>query len=207
MTTLTQLILNPRNRNVARDLANAQDMHRTVMSMLPGDLGDSPRAITSTLYRVEQKSAQTMLLIQSENAPNVAALPEGYANSNACTTLDGLISRLHQNDLVRYSIMINPSKRDNATRRTVPLTGYDDVHAWWKRKALTHGLSIDGHPTSISPVPAISGARNGTRIRHQAARIEGTATVADLPELTVALTAGVGRGKAYGLGLLTALPA
>jgi CRISPR system Cascade subunit CasE len=206
MTTLTQLILNRRNRNVARDLANAQDMHRTVMSLLPGDLGGSPRALTNTLFRVEQKPTQTRLLIQSESILNVASLSDGYLNSHASTTLDGLLARLQPEDTIRYSILVNPSKRDNATRETVPLSGYDTVYAWWTRKALAHGLNISGHPTSINPLPAISGTRNGTRIRHQAARIEGTATVADLQALTAALTMGIGRGKSHGLGLLTVLP-
>ena len=207
MTTLTQLTLNPRNRTVARDLANAQDMHRTVMSLLPDGLGDSPRAVTGTLFRVEHQPAHTRLLVQSENALNVTALPDGYLTGHASTSLNGLLTRLNQGDTIRYSIQVNPTKRDNTTRETVPLSGYDIVHAWWARKAFTAGIDIDGQPTSINPLPAISGTRNGTRIRHQAARIDGTATITDLPAFIAALTVGVGRGKAHGLGLLTALPA
>ena len=51
MPTLAQISLNMRNTRVHRDLSNAHAMHQRVMSLLPDDLGPTPRQDTGTLYR------------------------------------------------------------------------------------------------------------------------------------------------------------
>jgi hypothetical protein len=48
---LSRLILNPRSRAVQRDLASPYDLHRTVMSGFPEDLGKHEDRV---LYRLDQ---------------------------------------------------------------------------------------------------------------------------------------------------------
>lgn len=210
MTTLTQLVLNPRNPAVARDLDDMQAMHRRVMSLLPDNLGDAPRAQTDTLFRLEQNRGEIRLLVQSGAPVSPTSLPHRYSTHHASTSLDGLLARVTIVEIIRYSIITNPSKRahDGESKgKNVAILGYDDIHAWWVRKATIAGVDVANHPINIDTVNGYNGSRQGQRVHHHAVRIEGFATVIDAEALVGALTTGIGRGKAHGLGLLTVISA
>ncbi|MEV4409803.1 type I-E CRISPR-associated protein Cas6/Cse3/CasE [Actinoplanes sp. NPDC049598] len=209
-------MLNTRQRDVHRDLDNANKMHQRVMSLLPDDLGDSARAQTNTLYRLESTHAGARLLVQtSSNMITFDRLPDAYAISTATVDLTPLLNRLTTSIPIRYAITTNPIKTVGGRKETglrgkrVPLTDLDDIYTWWQRRAAEAGLDILNHPTAIDIEHSITGGRGNSAaagIRHHAVTIEGTATITD-PELTrQAIVTGIGRGKPYGLGLLTAVP-
>src|SRR5690606_2198923 len=50
---LARIRLNPHSRAVQRDLRNATDMHRTLMRLVPDQLGSSPRQAAGLLYRLD----------------------------------------------------------------------------------------------------------------------------------------------------------
>jgi CRISPR system Cascade subunit CasE len=216
MPTLIQLVLNTRQRDVHRDLDDANRMHQRVMSLLPDNLGDAARAATNTLYRLETTHAGARLLVQtSADTITFDRLPDGYIVSTGTVELTPLLNRLTAGMLIRYSITTNPIKNVGGRKETgqrgkrVPLTDLDDIRTWWHNQAARAGLDITGHPTIIDVVRSITGAREGgpsARIRHHAATIEGTAAITDASLARDAILAGVGRGKPYGLGLLTAVP-
>ncbi|MGW7261694.1 type I-E CRISPR-associated protein Cas6/Cse3/CasE [Streptomyces sp. NPDC054834] len=66
---LTQLRLNTRNRAALTDLGDANAMHRTLMRLLPDDLGETPRAQSRLLYRVEETDTGITVLVQTGTRP------------------------------------------------------------------------------------------------------------------------------------------
>src|SRR5690606_3048584 len=62
---LARIRLNPHSRDVQRDLRDATQMHRTVMRMVPDNLGDAPRQQTGLLYRLEETDTSSTLLVQA----------------------------------------------------------------------------------------------------------------------------------------------
>ena len=210
MATLSQIKINARSRDVQRDLADSHGMHRRVMSLLP-DRAETPslRAHTATLHRLDRfPDGSIHLLVQSGlDDLRLDTLPAGYAVEAPRTlNLDAFHARLHPGLTVRYAIAANPTRSivqpGGQRGKRVPLAGYDAVRRWWDRKATEAGLTLIGGPR-IDPAPQPSGTRGAHRVVHRAQRIEGSATVADVAALKRALTEGIGRGKAYGLGLLT----
>ncbi|ANS62344.1 hypothetical protein SLINC_0120 [Streptomyces lincolnensis] len=88
----------------------------------------------------------------------------------------------------------------------IPLTG---AHAdeWWIRQADTVGLkplTLNSHPLDAARTP-MSGSPQ--RIHHARTRFDGSATITDSDLLRQKITDGIGRGKAYGCGLLSIAPA
>lgn len=77
---LSRLILNPRSREVRRDLADCQAMHRRVMAAFPDGLPEGEaRASLGVLYRCDQgRDGRLVLLVQSRVAPEWSGLAEGY---------------------------------------------------------------------------------------------------------------------------------
>lgn len=211
MASLTQIKVNPRSRHAQRDLGDSHGMHQRVMRLLPDGAGvEDLRARTSTLHRLDRfPDGSIHLLVQSGlDTLAVDTLPEGYAITAPRTiSLDPFHASLSVGERVRYAITVNPTKsistpERGARSKRITLTGYDDVHQWWARKAEAAGVELVGLPR-IDPAIQPTGTRQGQSVRHRAFRIEGVARVGQPDLLRAALVSGIGRGRAYGLGLMT----
>ncbi|MFJ4713567.1 type I-E CRISPR-associated protein Cas6/Cse3/CasE [Streptomyces sp. NPDC088785] len=207
---IARIRLNPHSRDVQRDLRDATQMHRTVMRLVPDDLGDAPRQKTGMLYRLEESDTSSTLLVQAASL-DPARLPRGYGNAEV-KSLAPMFTALRKGLGVRYRIDVNPCKRERLPLqqkgqrgRVIPLAG-PDADQWWTRRAAEAGLDLHVlTPTSLEPVR--SRGPNASQMRHTLLRYDGTATVTDPDALCEAVTNGIGRGKPYGAGLLTLAPA
>ncbi|MFJ1913231.1 type I-E CRISPR-associated protein Cas6/Cse3/CasE [Streptomyces sp. NPDC088147] len=208
---LTRLVLDPRNREVARDLASAVSLHRRIMSLFPDNVGSQARHDLGVLFRVEDGPAGSHLLIQSGHEPDIKRLPDGYGQAWT-KPLTPMLDFLSPGLPLRYRIAANPIRKPGKTTRElyglkpiVPLSG-DAARQWWLRQAQQSGLHI--HAAHASPLSPVGGQRaRGQRIHHARCLFEGTATVADPDLLRRRVAEGIGRGKSYGCGLLSLAPA
>ncbi|KAA8723228.1 type I-E CRISPR-associated protein Cas6/Cse3/CasE [Corynebacterium phocae] len=103
---------------------------------------------------------------------------------------------------VRWAIIANPVKslpRPGAKRGKLAPLDPQSYGAWIERK-----LSPALNPKFIRAehLPPAIGRKPGGRTTHHRAMLTGTATVKNQAQLEHLLTTGVGRGKAYGCGLL-----
>ncbi|GAA1989719.1 type I-E CRISPR-associated protein Cas6/Cse3/CasE [Nocardiopsis rhodophaea] len=192
---------------------SASAMHRRVMAMFPDHLGDQPRQAAGVLYRVEPEKQGARLLVQSRIAPNLSGLPHARTLS-----LLPLLEQLTPGAIVHYRIAANPTKAvrtpDSPKRRgkRTALHGAE-AETWWRTKAEQIGLlpgSVTARPHDLASDPA---ARNGTRnqdrdkrIVNHGIRFDGVAKVEDPKRLLPAVVEGIGRGRSYGLGLLSLAP-
>ncbi|MEU6402597.1 type I-E CRISPR-associated protein Cas6/Cse3/CasE [Streptomyces sp. NPDC046985] len=214
---LTRIVPDPRCTETRRDLAGttAGNLHRRLMSLFPDQAGPDPRARFGVLFRLEDTPAGPHLLLQSTHQPDLARLPADYG-SILSRPLDDLLDALKPGLTIRYRCAASPVRKPGATTRAlydlpavVPLTGAL-ADEWWTRQAdgaglrpLTlHSLPLDA---ARSTCPNASGTTAG--IRHARVRFDGTATITDTDLLRRKITDGIGRGKAYGCGLLSIAPA
>ncbi|GAA4764812.1 type I-E CRISPR-associated protein Cas6/Cse3/CasE [Streptomyces sanyensis] len=208
---IARIRLNPHSRAVQRDLRDATEMHRTLMRMIPDNLGDTPRHDTGFLFRIDEDDETSTVLVQATVPLDHAGLPTGYGDVRI-KQLKPMFAALRPGLGVRYRIALNPAKRErlpleqkNRRGRIVPLTGAE-ADQWWARRAREAGL----HLTSVIPTPlrpVRPHGRNAPPVRHSLIRYDGTATITDPVALTQALLQGIGRGKPYGAGLLSLAPA
>ncbi|MFD5786725.1 type I-E CRISPR-associated protein Cas6/Cse3/CasE [Streptomyces sp. NPDC127037] len=207
---IARIRLNPHSRDVQRDLRDATEMHRTVMRMVPDDLGESPRNQVGLLYRLDETDTTSTLLVQA-NHLDPAQLPSGYGQADI-KSLTPMFTALRKGLAVRYRITLNPAKRERLSLeakgkrgRIVPLSGAD-ADQWWLRRAADAGLQIHVlNPTNMPPIRPRRQNLDG--MRHSLIRYDGTATVTDPDALHEAVRTGIGRGKPYGAGLLSLAPA
>lgn len=74
---------------------------------------------------------------------------------------------------------------------------------WWKAKAEAAGLIL--RTLISSSMPDIRGVGEDA-VQHAATRCDGVAVIKDAELVRAAVRAGIGRGKAYGCGLLSLAP-
>jgi len=212
---LTRIVPDPRSPEARRDLTGAIGMHRRIMSLFPSDAGPDPRARFGILFRTEDAPTGPHLLIQSTHEPDTTLLPHGYGTT-LTRPLDALIDAIRPGLTIRYRCAASPVRKPGATTRAlynlppvVPLTGAA-ADEWWLRQADQSGLKPLTHHSR--PLDAVRGERrpNDTppqRIRHARTQFDGTAAIIDTDQLRTAVLNGIGRGKAYGCGLLSIAPA
>ncbi|MFI6476303.1 type I-E CRISPR-associated protein Cas6/Cse3/CasE [Nonomuraea sp. NPDC050663] len=192
---LIRILPNTRRRDVQKDLADADLLHKRMMLLAPDELGEQARHRAGILFRVEDGRAGLQLLVQTGVPPRLDRLPDGYGEA-AVRDLTGLLAGLNAGDLVRYRIDANPTKRNNQSRRIEGLRG-GAADTWWAGRAAGHGLAV---LTSTSQQQQDIRAKGG---RHAVVRFDGLASVTD-PKLVVeAVVGGIGRAKSYGCGMLS----
>jgi CRISPR system Cascade subunit CasE len=209
--SLARIQLNTRSRDVQRDLRDATQMHKTLMRLVPDHLGDAPRRSAGLLFRVEETDHGVTLLVQATTPLDATGMPAGYGHTEI-KDLTPMFRALRKGLAVRYRIVVNPVKRErlplelkDQRGKVIPLSGVD-ADQWWARRATEAGLHLNTlHATPLDP--ARPRGENAPAMRHSLIRYDGTATTTDPDALTVALRAGIGRGKSYGAGLLSLAPA
>jgi CRISPR system Cascade subunit CasE len=203
---LTRIVPEPCNQAVRRDLRDAEALHKRVMSLVPDGLGEQARAKAGVLYRYDETVAVgPHLLIQTGLPIDASRLPDKYG-SLAVRDLSPLLEVLKPDIGVRYRIVANTSKRLGRTSeragKLLALRG-DEADQWWQVRAEANGLILR---TLISTsLPDIRG-KGPAGVRHAAARFDGIAVVKDPELVRQAVLQGIGRGKAYGCGLLSLAP-
>lgn len=212
---LTRIVPDTRSQDARRDLAGAIGMHRRIMSLYPFDAGPDPRARFGVLFRTEDTPTGPHLLIQSTHEPDTTRLPDGYGTT-LTRPLDALIDAIRPGLTIRYRCVASPVRKPGATTRAlynlppvVPLTGAA-ADEWWLRQADQSGIKPLTHHSQ--PLDTMRGERHPDgaapqRIRHARTQFDGTAAIIDTDLLKATVLNGIGRGKAYGCGLLSIAPA
>lgn len=213
---LTQMKLNPSRTGTRRALASDQVMHAMVLSSFP-HLTEQDRV----LWRLDMPSRHELLLyVVSAARPDMTGLVEqnGWPLEETWRTASyaPLLDRLETGRVWRFRLTANPtvtkSRGEGVRGKVVPCRQGPEQASWLSERAERLGVSFGEEET-----PSFAVTTRGTSefSRHDAstgrrgqvqlskATYEGVLEVRDPERLRNALVAGIGRGKAYGCGLLT----
>ncbi len=158
---LSRLILNPRSRHVRRDLADCQELHRTVLSVFPQAPDGTPaREHFGVLHRLDAdpRTGATVLFVQSRVPPAWERLPAGYLlpgngriDSLSCKNVGERYAAIHAGRRLRFRLRANATEKqgtalkserlagDRRNGRRIPLAEHE-LLAWLIRKGTAGGF-------------------------------------------------------------------
>ena len=191
-----------------RALASPHIFHGTVERCFPG-------ARRRNLWRIDSLKGQLYLLLLSTEAPDLTAAVQQFGfpdDSSPWETKDytPLLERIQPGDTWHFRLTANPTrscckepgKRGKVMAHITP----DHQKEWLKQRGEANGFSLQDDDFSV----VYSGWRFFTkqspshfRLSLLAVTYEGVLTITDKTLFCKALTEGIGRGKAYGMGMLT----
>jgi CRISPR system Cascade subunit CasE len=206
---LSRLVLNPRSREVQRDLIDVHELHRTIMTQFDPDKGN--RATQQILYRLEYaQGIVPTLLVQSTDQPHWSLNGQHMLACPATKDIEPALETIHTGQNLRFRLRANPTKREAASTRTnaprIPLTRWEDRARWLTRKLADAGATPNHSALNIASQPRDTGRNKNHRITIWPVLFEGILTVEDPRLLRQAITAGIGPARAYGNGLLSIAP-
>lgn len=111
-------------------------------------------------------------------------------------------------DRYRFKVIVNPTWRNSASRKLIPVKGRDAIANWFISRAQS-SWGFDVIPSSIqigsTEVLQFKG-KSQQLITLAQAQIQGVFNVTDRQLFIKSFSQGIGRGRAFGCGLLQIVP-
>jgi len=108
----------------------------------------------------------------------------------------------------RFKVIINPTRRSHVSRKLVPVRGRDQISQWFKDRAVNSwGFQVTEHDLQIDKMEVVQFTdKSGRLVTMAQAELHGSLTVTDHSQFKRSFSAGIGRGRAFGCGLLQIVP-
>lgn len=206
---LTRIALDMRRRETMRALSSVNMIHGAIESAFPGQR-------KRRLWRIDTIASVTWLMLLSETEPDLSGLQAqfGYEDQPWETKCyDGLLERIQEGTSWRFRLVANPthsgpSGKDGERGKVVAEGSVPAQKEWLTRHAVAHGFLLrpDCFDVTRSEWKIFHKGKEG---RHQVSILqvtyEGILEVADAELFRKALLCGIGRAKAYGMGMMTVI--
>jgi len=108
----------------------------------------------------------------------------------------------------RFKVIVNPTRRDSMSRQLVAVRGREAIGEWFVARGLSSwGFVVNPERLQVDRVEvhAFQG-REGRRITIGQAHVQGVLDVSDTERFRQSFCQGIGRGRAFGCGLLQIVP-
>ena len=201
MRYLTQGLIDFETTIRTLHVRDVYDWHKLVWKAFPGKNGQARNFLT----RLDRQRDGFRLLIVSESSP--------VAPSDWPHELPAWQTKLVSDEFFRFKrylfqLRANPTKRDSASRKRLPLKTDEELSAWIIRKAQQSGFVINNETVRV-----IKEGREWFQIEkrntagfHHSVDFSGTLVVTDSAKFQTAFEQGIGSAKAFGFGMLMLSP-
>ena len=205
---LSKILLDIRHPSVRQTLRDANDMHRNLMAGfdMRSDT-DAARAENHVLFRLYSRRDQMYLLVASDVKPDIPSLSARGFHTDEALIKD--VTPLKQAFIpgrcFRFELLASPCKKvvgDGKNSRRYFLDTPEARAEWLRRKGEQGGFEIV-QVDEIGDREDICGYRRGTKIKNSGVVFTGLLRISDPEAFWQSYSAGIGPGKAYGMGMLT----
>jgi CRISPR system Cascade subunit CasE len=177
----------------ALKITDAYSIHRVIYSLFPGDKRDFLFADKGGDYNSRR------ILILAERQP--------VAPQYGTIEVKKIPADFLDHDLYGFEVILNATKKDCKTGKTVPITGRENLHQWFIKKAPTLGFEIVQGSLEVRKTGVQSmDIGEGKKITHNIASFIGRAKVIDKIIFQESFNKGIGRAKGFGFGLFQIVP-
>lgn len=206
---LTRIPLNVERRDTVQALYSPNLLHGAVEASFPGER-------ERRLWRIDTLRGVTYLMILSAEQPDLAHLQQqfGYPDQpGESKDYEPLLAKVTEGSVWHFRLAANPTQSiaasDPGERGTVKaITVIAKQKGWLMEQADKHGFHLE-----VSSFDVVStewkrfqkGTAKGRPVTLLQAVFEGILVVTDTEQFTKTLVEGIGRGKAYGMGLMTVM--
>ncbi len=109
-------------------------------------------------------------------------------------------------ELYKFEIKVNPTMRQNQTRKRIGIYKETDLKNWIERKAKSSGFVIEENSISFSPPISDFFYKNKKRCKHITVTFKGILKVTDRNLFVNSFNNGIGSAKSFGYGMLMLQP-
>lgn len=179
----------------ALKITDAYGIHRMVYSLFPRENEQERRFLYCD---TSNEKAKKQILILSKEPPK--AREYGTLRSKEISE-----DFLH-GDIYGFRVRMNPVMRKTGNPKPVPITGIENLLAWFHRRAPDFGFQVLDETLQVSDVGVQQIDKGNHLITHSAAVFSGVFSVSNRERFVRSFENGIGRAKGFGFGLLQIVP-
>lgn len=185
-------------------ITDAYSIHRLVYSLFEDYRSEKEKNSSNrsgfVFTEIKQRDLFREFLIISDRKPQ----EDIFTNSTLVTKI--IPESFLQAERYHFSVVINPTKRDRSNGNLVAIRGRDTIAEWFKSKSEKNwGFQVNKIIVEETKVLKFRGKANREILISQAL-LSGSLTVTDRAAFIKAFSHGIGRGHAFGCGLLQIIP-
>ena len=203
---LSRVAIDVKKHESMKALSNLERLHGMVERSFTGER-------QRNLWRVDHLAGKDYLILLSPIPPQNDGIPKqiGYDDSVWETkSYDGLVKRIVTGSKWYFRLTTNPTRAimtDGKKRGKVKaITIAHKQREWLKNQAERRGFILQDGQFDIIQSEWKTIKKGGKEIQILGVSFEGVLTVSDADVFCSSLVSGIGREKAYGMGLLTVVP-
>ncbi len=108
----------------------------------------------------------------------------------------------------RFKVQVNPVRKDKQSGKRVAVKGRADTASWFMQRAVkSWGFAVDPQTLQVDTIEVLQFKdKIGRLVTLGKAHIQGQLTVTDLQQFHNSFKNGIGKGRAFGCGLLQIVP-
>lgn len=183
----------------ALGIKDAYSIHKTVYSLFPKE-DDKSRSFLYCDKGGDFNKRQILLL--SKTMPEKPEIGEVDSKE--------IPNAFLQEDYYAFEVLINPVKRDSKTKKIIPIIGKDNLYEWFLQKSATFGFSVLPDTLIIQDTDVMQFEKEKQKEKQKVvfgkALFKGKLNVTDRQLFIKSFEQGLGKGKAFGFGLLQIRP-
>ncbi len=211
---LSRVELDVTRRSTMMMLTAPQKMHGTVESCFCGERNRK-------LWRIDKLGEKLYLLLLSEDKPDLVHVIDQFGTGKLAESKDyeQLLQRIQPGSRWQFRLTVNPTRSkmrlnedEMAPRKRGKVQAcsiISDQKKWLQERAEPHGFSLEEGSFDVTNSHWIrfKKGKESRTVSLLSVTYEGVLQITDAEKFCQLLTGGIGRGKAYGLGLMTVMSA
>lgn len=143
------------------------------------------------------------ILMLADRAPT-ARVDGQHGHVQSKSIADGFLDR----EQYQFKVIVNPTRRDNASRKLVPVKGHEAIAEWFQQRAAqSWGFQVSSEHLQVERVDVLQFKDKQLHpVTLTQAHVQGRLQVTDRARFRDSFSGGIGRGRAFGCGLLQIIP-
>lgn len=207
MTLVASVLHLDRQAIKALKITDPYSLHRVVYSLFEDVRSEQEKQASNTsgiLYAEQGGDYKSRKILLLSNRPPKEKIDGEYGEVQSKAISD---SFLHHSNY-RFKVIVNPTKRDSASKKLLPVRGREAVHGWFAERAKTSwGFEVSPAQLQVDSINVLQFKDKSQRdITMAQASVQGTLKVTDQQQFINSFSQGIGRGRAFGCGLLQLMP-
>lgn len=188
-------------------VTDAYSLHRVVYSLFDDVRSDAEKAASHAsgiLYADQGGDFQHRTILLLSDRPPAPHIDGRYGTVRSRPIAEDFLAHPRY----RFKVIVNPTRRDSASGKLLPVKGREAVAQWFlQRGAQSWGFEASPEHLQIDKLQVLQFKDKAQRpVTLAQAHVQGQLIVTDRVQFQHSFSHGIGRGRAFGCGLLQIVP-
>lgn len=204
---ISRVEIDDKNRRKIKNLTHLGAYHNWVENSFPAEVDAHERM--RHLWRIDRLNGKRYLLIVSQNKPDLEKMTQyGVACTAMVKDYDHFIDKIANDQVMNFRLTANPTHRENG--KVYPHITVEQQKEWLEKRSEHAGFQLLNNEAGSPAFDIVNRdwptLYHQRRVRLSRVSFEGLLKVTDSELFKQTLVQGIGREKAFGMGMITVIP-